>query len=414
MAVNEKNTESLGSRINAKGRWYWTISIVMIALSLAFSIWVDDAPALLRARAWVTQVLMDANPFKTAPSHTVLVTIDDQAFYGINKGRTPVSPAMLTKVVHALAAAGASVVAIDLDYSDPAENMPEARDDKYLSELDGLKRELCAASVTTKIVLPLALSADPNRLNRSLLEDLPCHTDLITGGVVNLAADTHYIQIGMYDQTRRQVYPSFPVAIAKAVPGTGRKLSFIESTSIADLQLKPPMAAFLNPRGVTRIPASHVLSSTSDEMRTHVQGQAALIAGAWNERVPDSRSVVDTHETPLGMQLGGFIQAAQVETLLAERIYRPVIGGWVLAIKLAWLAGLAIVMGTTENNAVKAASVAGAIAINLCLAWIAFSTFAIAVDIALPLIMLAGHPILDEIMAWRNDSIVLRSKHVET
>jgi hypothetical protein len=396
-------------RAKQRGPQHWRSCIAVLLIGLLASTWIDDTAYALKIKAQTTQTLTGLAHFKTTPRSVTQILIDDGTFYWENKGRTPISPVLLARSVHALVAAEVSVIVVDLDFSDPFETNPNAKDPVYDGELNELKKELCAATAHARLVLPVALSMDRRTAKRSLLDDMPCPGPSVVNGLVNVGRDLRYVQLGVLDQTKGVIIPSLPLAIARAIPGDGPRARILRLTEIADLSRKP-MAPFMNASAIPSFSASRLLSTTVDEARRHLQSQVALVMAAWSLGTPGSGQLVDSHDTPLGKQSGGFLVAAAAESLMAQDYYWPLAPGWVFAAKLIWLMTLAIIIGCTERTRVKIAAVAVAVLVNFFLAWI-LSTYGLLVDVAVPLMMMVAHPLVDEILEWRTDAIHWRTQN---
>jgi hypothetical protein len=397
--INEKIAQAC-QRAKEKGRGHWLICSFILVGGMILSTWLDKAPAIANVNAKETQFFVGLSHFETTPSHVTRILLDNDFFYVINRGHSPISPILLGDLLDRLVSAGVEVIVLDLDFSNPFEG--EILDKEYDSQLRQFKAAICKASEHLRIVLPLALSKGGHSVKRSLLDSLPCSGNSISAGFVNLSSDHRYVPLWADDEVKHLLVPSLPLAIARAIPGDGPKERIVEHPQLQDLIDKPPMAPFLKDSAIPSFSAAKLLSASPDEARGHL-GDVAMIMGAWHERTPDSLWVVDTHQTALGPQLGGFILAVQAESIVARRIYWPLSSKWIFGAKFVWLSVLTIFLGCAASYSAKFAGVAIAVTVNLILAWL-LTDYGVVVDAALPLVMLVAHPAADLILEWLEDS----------
>jgi CHASE2 domain-containing sensor protein len=383
-----------------RGRWHWITFLGLLFLSMWGGALLDERAAALRMRYGLFQTMTDLSPFVVRGTHSVLVIIDDEGFYGQNRGQSPMSPQFLTLIVRRLASLEAAVIAIDLDMRRPDAENAETGKTEDLGEFVAAINDI---SRSRFVVLPLSLNRF-GTIEPSVLGDLTEQAGVgsVRLGLINLPQDLRYVPLRIKDDRQNRIVDSFALAIARAKLAGGPKNALPDLEAI-DRAERPPMAGFVHPESLVKITTEELLNKDLDEsVRRKVQGRAAIIGGDWNDRSRDSGIPIDPERTPVGDQPGVFVHASHAETLMAGRIYKLAPSRWLSALKFSPLVVLGLIVATAKRTRTKILSIVAVVLFYLIAAYLLLTNIGVAADAALPLALITIHPLFDWLVTRRS------------
>jgi CHASE2 domain-containing sensor protein len=387
-------------RIQQRGAQHWLGLLAAILVAMAVGSWLDDQPIALGLRYAASQWLHSANPIGVYPTHSCVVHIGDDLFYGENHARAPFSPKLLGRLLCALDKAEAGVIGIDVELTNPDAQRPI--DSELLSEMAEFETCLSYVGERRPIVLPITLRFDGNGFNPTIFGNLLTRKlpALVRVGFVNLPVDKRYLPTYVEDNGR--IVEGFALSMARVQAGeTAGRLPFLKEPVIEQLNRKPPMVGFLEPDDVPRIDASELLKGTSVEMTRKLRGRAVLIGAHWSRRSRASGEWIDGYATPVGTLRGVMIHENYLEQILHDRAYRLIESPWLYLIKFLALVAIGIVVALAERDTTKILAVTGITVLLIFLTYEVFIATGLTCDVVLPVLLILLEAAADSITEWR-------------
>jgi len=407
-------------RLRHKSGLHWVAVCAVVVVGLYAShlarehkLWVD---------LYLYQRLSELSWRALEPRHTVVVLIEDEAFWrGDLAGRSPLKRDYLAGLVAALDCAGADVVALDIDVRSPDPDGRPVDHPDYASETAKFIAAIrtmaggphsCLDSGTSsaaqrRIVLSKALGIDASGqyIPQANIYDPAdfCRTDQgsenhlsIYCGYLELPSDIRVLPplLRLKDGTRMQ---SFALAIVEA---RNRHASALDSGHDR-LQYGSYIPVETFRRHGAILLARDILQESPETRRRKLENKIVLVGGSWSEFAFGRGTPVDLWSTPVGQIPGVLLHANYVEALLDGRTYRPLPELAMESLEIALLL-LCLLAFELELSAGRKTRVVGALLLCLILiGYIAFQNLGLVFDVFLPFLFLLGHALFEQILEWR-------------
>ena len=386
----------MGHRLGA----WWTLRrgrvLKLWAVGLVAALLVSAGSSLgyfERWQVWAFDILQQLQG-RQPPHDVVLIAIDEAAFEGLGR-RNPISRRYLARVVRGLQKGGVAVIGIDIMFSTPTASPEDAA-------LAGAIRAFSDNGLSRVVLLgPLGPGAVPlgtASLGPSVLLASPAVPADADGVIRRIDA----VLPGPDDRPA----PTLALAVAARLAGiepraledamvTGAPLALPRlhaSTGLAPsgapaVVVRPGVEwpiNYVGPRGTFTTISSDVVAALGDSdgdpaADNPLRGRIALVGGTF----ADSR---DIYPTPHGPMAGVEIHANVVHMLTTRRFIRPSGWGVGLAINVFVVLAAGVVLVTLRPLTGTLVCVAGAVALGVPAALLAFDRGGYWIDFVLPVL----------------------------
>lgn len=393
-------------RLNRRGRFYLVTMVMLIVIGNQVTTILNDSMWFSTAREASHQGLTH-KPFQRPADDIVVVLIGNDLKYGLeNRGASPLSPLLIAALLNRAVAAGTPCVVLDFDMRYPDFYNRALQGDAFAAEVWALKGAIRTAARNTKIVVPGMLRADGIGLEPSYLEELVTHPPTnVSVGLINLPADRRYLALGAIIESGR-IIEGLGLAIARAKRSLDPNAALLPSQ-----HAQPPMVGFH--RDIPTVSGSWLLTASPSATRDKLNGRCAVIGGNWRTPTRYDAKVEDVYDTPGRPLPGVMVHAIYAEAVLNDELYWPASPRVVLVIKIVVLLVVAIAMATLQSLRLKVACLAAAIAMQVLFSYVAFANFGQSVDLAIPLILILVHAVIDRIHSGRHRLDPERTSYAE-
>lgn len=395
-------------RLPRKGIFYWFRVVILTVIGTALGHWLSDEQVWVDLRYKIYQKQLDLTPRKAIAERVVVVLIDDDEYWkGELARRVPIKRRYLAKMVRALVAANPAVIALDFDFSSPLPDGNLVEHPDYQSERLELLNVIKDALERTKIVLPRTVDFD-NDENYITTSDIYDGFDLgqkkknLYTGYIALPYDIRRVPGELAVKGAQSSVDSFAVAIAKAYDeaALGR---IPKSDSL-------PFGSYLREEEFRTFSARDVLQKRP-EVLDRFAHKIVIVGGAWHRQGYGRGSRIDTYFTPVGWIGGAFIHANYVEALLDGRIYNALDERIVTGLEIALVLIGAIIFALEIRPSVKWLAATALCLVLLTASYFLFQNIGLFFEFFVPLVLIAGHSLLDQILEWRALSRQPRAQH---
>lgn len=399
-------------QIREKGILHWIIAAALIAAGSWLGHFLDHKRVWLSERYKVYQWMHELDPAPPYNRQTLIVEVGDEDFWkGEPDGRNPISRRYLAKIVRRLGDMEAKVIALDFDLRSPDPHGNPVERPSLQAETDELLAAIRDVSKKRTVVLPAALN---------VAEDGYVAESNIYSGAPDLHIQTGYI-ILPYDRRKvpvgevvlaggKESMVSFSRAIVRAI---NPRVTF-QPAEESVLQF----GSFMKPSDFPMYTAGQILDTSSPtaaaEVTQRVSGNIVIVGGTWSRDAYGRGERVDVYDSPAGDVSGCYLHANYVEAMLGRKVKPPFpehVAEWA-----EWLvlAVLVIALGLPFHAWQKVAAVFGACLILGLLSYFVLFNLGFYFDAFIPVILLVGHAIFDQVTEWRNEAAEfrrLRSEH---
>lgn len=425
-------SERLSRWLNRRNLRYGLTALLILALTVWATPWVDAHLNLEQERNWLFQhlTITPTNPRTAGKAARLVIIKDDEFWLGDLHHRIPTDRRYLARVVRALDAADASVIALDFDLRTPtpAAAAPvgdfAAVDtyDAYRLETNKLIEAIDDVAQRRKVVLAKTIAGPDNgpfRLQSDAYEPYGICIDLIGDGAWRNPGAPGYPLLGaaptniscgyiaLMDDARRVPPPahivgqsaklnSFAMAIARAR----------DPANAPRLDARPYYGPYIegdlvNDPHVTV--SAHDLLNDPTKARAVLQGWPVIVGAGWRQRGVNSGPFTDVHPTPIGEVSGALIHENLAEALLTNRIY-PGLNDTSLKLIELLAGGLAAVLFAAITTLwKKVCAVVVAMAAMFALQWLALQLFGAFVDAYVAVFALGLHALFDRMVGEHGD-----------
>jgi CHASE2 domain-containing sensor protein len=413
-----QSPSALGLRVwrwfAARGWRHWARVGVFIGIGLYVSHWLNGGKTLIQLRYDLHQIMtVWANPRPPAVQHTAVVLVEDDEYWrGELAGRRPIRRDYLARLLEKIADVHPAVIGLDFDLSapDPASvEIPPG----YVGETDTLMKAIDRVQTDRPVVLPRTVWTDSE--GRYILDkDIHDRSGLcwekptpsrawdeprigrVHCGYIALPFDVRLLPPPLVLANGLRL-DSFARAAARAYRPNGRDPDEPMTLNYGSFI---PADAFR--AGQVRLSSREVMDDPAK--RARLAHRIVLIGGNWSTLAHGRGPKVDGHASPAGVIPGVFVHANYVEAILDGRAY-PRIPEWVAVAVEALIAFMAaLVFDLAMRPWRKAATVLGLLVAFLIFSYVVFQNFGRFVDIAIPVILVLGHAVFEQVWHWREEA----------
>lgn len=407
--------------VKARGWWHWLRVVGLIVLGLWLSHALNDTKALIELRYRLHQLMtVQANPRSVAVEHTAIVLVgDDEYWRGDLDGRRPIRRDYLARLLREVNQAHPALIGLDFDLSAP-DPASAAIPERYRDETAELMKTIHEVRAVRPVVLPRTIWTD--REGRYILDkDIHDGSELcweqpsasrpwdeprvlnVHCGYIALPFDVRLLPPRLVLANGLRL-DSFALALARA-SGRERDRRGPDATPALNYGSFIPIDAFR--AGQVVLSAGEVLRDPAK--RERLAHRIVLIGGNWSTLAHGRGPRVDGHASPAGVIPGVFVHANYVEALLDGRAY-PRIPDWVAVGVEAIIALLAaLVFDLHVRPWRKAVTIVALLAAFLVFSYLVFQNFGRFVDIGIPLLLVLGHALFEQVWHWRREALGART-----
>jgi CHASE2 domain-containing sensor protein len=416
-AIFAATCKTIEKRLLAKGRRYWVSAALVLIFSYLATPYIYDYLHLADHRARLFQYSTD-KPRPLEPRFVKVILIgDDEYWKGYPAGRRPIKRDYLARLVNALDAANAQVIALDFDVRlpDPA---VAAVSVEYKAETDKLIRAILHAADDGKnIVLPRTIRFDAQgryALDPDIYQPYGICTGFDKTGAWQNPGTSDF-PIG--DPAKKNIACGY-IALyddVLALPGRLRLAdgSELDSFALAVAKAKNADAAagigdnasYVNYIAPERMQALHAIFSAHDllndplvENKRNFGAQAVIVGAGWSSFADHRGYPVDLHHTPVGSIAGALLHDNFAEAVLDSRVF-PALPNWLVwGLEGAFGVFAAIVFAPYVGFLATLLSFIGLTAALIAVQWFMIHMFGVFFDAFIPLIGLALHSLYDAVI----------------
>lgn len=416
-------------RVRQRGLGYWVTSAAILLITIWAQPFIDSRLNLADVRNYMFRTLSSSSTNPAIPRHVKLVLIEDDEFWdGALHHRNPTDRAYLARLLRAVDAADASVVALDFDLRLPHPSRDTRPGDyaavdsfaAYREETDELVRAIGEIAQRRIVVLsksmrgpidgPFDLQDDAYQAYGLCTAPRPDGEWFNPGTrefpLSNIAR--HNIRCGYIAlMTDKRRVP--PPARLNGLPVR------IDSFALAIVRARDPAAAtqvengpyyasyisegaIRNPR--VTISAGEVLRDPA-RARAVLQGWPAIIGAGWHLRAKGEGELVDLHSTPIGSVHGALVHENLAEAVLSNRTYPSLPDGMVTFLELLIGGIAALLFGMIRWFWFTVLAFAIAMVLLFFIQWLSLQIFGTFVDLFAPVTGLGVHALADRLLSSR-------------
>ena len=399
--------------INARGWKHWTSVLALTALGTFLGYHASEAGLLIDLRYRLHQYMTNLNPRPLDIRHTAVVLIGDEEYWrGELAHRRPIKRDYLARLLLAVDGANPTLIALDFDLSAPEPSYPTIRPD-YHRETRELVEAIRRIATRRPLVLPQTVGGGSG--GYVLEADVYDHWHLcprspqekqgpnIFCGYIALPNDMRLLpprlllSNGLY-------LDSFAAAAARArrpfAPAGEQSIALGYGSFIPYERYKSQLAVVTAGDVFTRV-----------EERRKLEHRVVLIGSGWSRLAYGRGGLADGHSSPVGVIPGVFVHANYVEAILDGRAYRP-IPEWVgISAEVLVVLAAALVFAARLPPWRKAGAIAF---LCICLglfSYLLFQNLGRFFDAFIPLLMVAGHAVFEQVRRWREEAHRARVVH---
>lgn len=391
-------------QLRDKGVVHWLSVLLTVAGGLYVGHQLSEARLWLEWRYAVSNAIQRMTHRLPIAKYTSIVTIGTEEYWGPElSARVPIRRSYLAKLMRAIAAGDAFLIAVDFDLRSPRPDGSQWEIPEFESESRELLAEIRALAKERHLVLPRTIwraaghryRSDPDiwSLEPGLLEQPNIH-----GGYIALPPDLRQIPLAL-PLVNAEPMDSFSLAIAKA-----------RASAVTDLLAEKggrenlPFASYIPEQEFPAHPAGEVLSADVATLRQWFAGRMVLIGGAWSSLAADRGPRIDTYATPAGVMPGVFIHANFVEALLDQRAYEA-LPEWLMALfEIVLVLACVAVFGLDVRARTKLATCMLVLAVLVVSNYLALQNLGRFFDFFIPLVVIMAHVAYEQINEWRHDA----------
>jgi class 3 adenylate cyclase/CHASE2 domain-containing sensor protein len=387
-------------------RAHWLVVAMLIPLGAQLGRSFETNDHLFGLRYQAFEFLEELSARKLRADHTVVVLVDDDAYYSKElAGRVPLNRRYLARLVAALGELNPAVIAIDFDFRSPdasGKTKSIAKDGTKLPEFPDYIEETvellhAIKEVSAQHHIPIVLPATIGRQGSEFVLDSDVYNGFDFGsanvarGYIALDTDTKVVPPAKRLGDGSQI-DSFSLAIVRAID---------EDVLQADQWTSDMFGGFIREDGIPRVSSGAVLHPHDQEaLRKKIQHKVALIGGAWHRLGYRRGGVIDSYESPAGVIPGVLIHANYVEAVLDRRAVLPM-SNWIVSPAEAFLAFLlAYALSLPIRPWFKASSALAVILLPILLSYVAIQNFGVYFDVFIVDLLLLGHFVTEKIVEW--------------
>lgn len=385
------------AQLASKGFWYWFRVFCLIALGMMVGNWLEKQHVAMEVRYRIYQFMQRFSPHKGYAQRTVLVLIGDEEYWkGEPARRSPIKRDYLAKLISALDKADPTLIALDFDLRS---QLPDERFEHtdYKDETDKLLKTVKEVAAQRPIVLPKTIKFTRDGYyvpEADIYDGYDFQTGNVAYGYIILPYDYRRIPLSLYMKDGATVESFAEAIVRKDNEGALRTIK---------KGAEFPYGSYLDADDFTKVYASEVLNPTPETFRK-LRDKVVIIGADWSKAGYRRGGKVDTRFTPVGEISGVYMHANYVEALLGNRTY----GHWREAVlkvgELLLTLALAVIFALAPKGWKRPGLVLLLclfLAVLSYLSWLNLGRF---FDFFVPMLLIIGHAIFEQIREWRNDA----------
>jgi hypothetical protein len=404
--------------IKQKSLRYWVSATLVFLATFFGSERAYNLLSLGDLRARYFQLLMD-HPGAPVPGYVSIALIDDKEYWsGPPDGRLPLKRDYLARVVDALVAANASVIALDVDtlLPDPESlQIPEEYKGETCKLIKAIKR---GAAGGTSFVLASSVSFDAHRNyrvdtdayqanglcerpNRAASAEKPCGEDTafsaeekerVTCGYIILPYDILEIP-GEIDVVGGGKLPSFGLAVARA----GRSNRVAEALWHSDSAVR--YGNYISERGFEQANARFsTVNLLAEPLHLRNRNDAVIVGAGWREFAMNRGPRTDLHRTTLGLMPGALVHANFAEAILGSRAAMAAPSWVARTLEAIFSLTAALLLAFVPGFWGKTCALLGLLVMLFAVQWAVLHGLAVFFDAFLPVLGLGLHALYERIL----------------
>jgi CHASE2 domain-containing sensor protein len=403
-------------QLRARGLGYWIRVLVLAVLGAQIGHWVGEHGFWIHVRYQLHQRLAELGPRPLEPRWTTIVAIGDEEYWrGELASRAPLKRDYLAKLLDVIDRANPKLIALDVDLRSPDPGRPLIHKE-YRAETTQLVDTVRRIAQKRPMILAKTIGQKGDGqyvLEADLYDDrLQCRglSDSTAAGpycgYIALPRDARLLPPRLALEGSRFI-DSFALAIANAanpqVIRRNQQLGLGYGSFI-------PRSKFLA-HGLV-LSADSVLKG-SEDVRGKLAHRAVLVGGEWSGRAYGKGARVDMHASPVGLISGVLLHANYAEALLDDRLYVPTAEWLPTGVEFLLVLLAAGVFALKTPALLKALFTAAACLLLLVFGYILFQNFGRFFDGFVPLVFIAAHAVVDQLLEWRSEALSWRSQHAK-
>ena len=411
-----------------KGLWHWIRFAVLLAIGWFAGQALKDSPYLTGLRYWVYRNQIElSNHGPVYPRRTALVVLDDDDYWGTDfSGRSPLKRGELAAILDRLREAGANTVVLDVDLrathsAEPGFKFADFKDyqdeDSILLEAVG---KMCDAGRNVVLGASVFLDGDGYSWIKapSLFNPSEKRYSCLQAGYLQLPDDLRLIpgQLDLRDGEKldslslKVVSLINPTAYKWALSKGDRGFHFARYLSKDDYQPADGRRFVFNWR--------QLKNTDINSVRRDIADKVVLIGGAWHANAPEHANMpghgptVDTLPSPVGPLPGVFLHANYIEALDGERgTFAPVSDTTAEVLEFSLAIVLALVAALEIHSGWKWTAFFTSLLLSVILTYVLMENLGIFLDFLVPILILIGHTLVEEVMDMRTELHHLKHHH---
>jgi hypothetical protein len=392
-----------------KGRWHWIRFSVLLAVSWFAGQALKESPYLTDLRYWVYrhQIAL-SNHGPVYPRRTALVVLDDGDYWGADfSGRTPLKRGELALILDRLREAGANTVVLDVDLRAPHRTEPGFEFPDYQKEDSALLAavgRMCDAGRNVVLGTSVLLEGEDYVEAPSIFAPYRASYPCLRAGYLQLPYDLRLVpgQLelrggGPLDSLSLEAVSLInPTAYKLAVSKADRGFRFARYLSEADYRpADGPKYAFS---------WQQLKKADIEDLRRDIADKVVLIGGNWHANAQGQGPTVDTFPSPVGPLPGVFLHANYIEALDGEGgTFAPLSDTAAEVIEFSLAIVLALVAALEIHSGWKWSAFFTSLLLSVILTYVLLANLGIFLDFLVPVLILIGHTLVEEVMEMRTE-----------
>lgn len=376
---------------------HWLVVLLLIALAFAVGHRLSEKSTWIRLRYRIYSYLPHLGRQVIDVERTALVLIgDDDYWKGELARRVPTKRDYLAKLLRAIDAANPAVIVLDFDLRSPTFDHSLDDHDDYRAETEQFVRAVQDISRRTPIVLPKTIRFDENQdyvIEPAIYDRYDLRSSRVGFGYIELPYDLRQVPLPQAVQGGVKLHSLASAAVEFDNP------QVLELANTGKDTL--PYGSFAEAEAFPSFSSAHVLQADPQKLRDELGHRIVLVGAGWSRLGHERGGVIDATISPIGLVGKVYLHANYMEALLDQRTYDPINEGIVTVIEIMFALGVAIVFAMKIRALTKFAVFLLICLLVLIVTYIAYTNFGIFFDFLIPLVLLAGHAFVEQVLEWR-------------
>jgi CHASE2 domain-containing sensor protein len=155
--------------------------------------------------------------------------------------------------------------------------------------------------------------------------------------------------------------------------------------------------------------AAEIRSADSHERRRRLAHKIVIVGGGWHSRAIGRGPLIDSFPTPAGKLAGAMVHANYIEALLDGRVYRQLSAPLAIGVEVSTIVVASVTFAMDIAPVLKSVLVAAFGLILLAFNYVALQNLGQFFDGFVPIVLVFGHSIVDQVLGWRRDALQHRA-----